>query len=247
VINTNNDEVGSLRQAILNANDSAGPDTISFSISGCGGVCVIQPDSALPTLTGGEITIDGYSQPGAVMATSTTSATIKIEIDGTNAGYFHGLTIVSAGNVVRGLAIINFERSGVLLSGTPAAGNVVSGSHIGTGADGTSDGGDGWIGVALSSFVQHNTIGGDAAGLGCAMLHHRETDLAIPLRRLCRLRPAAHRRPAPGLVAVSAALLIASVAVSGDGHITFQEARSFLEGFATAHSAEAAAGRRTTV
>jgi len=41
VINTNNDGAGSLRAAIESANSSPGPDTINFSISGCGPVCTI--------------------------------------------------------------------------------------------------------------------------------------------------------------------------------------------------------------
>jgi len=84
----------SLRDAIILANNS-GSDTINFNISGCGGVCTIQPTSALPTLTDGGTTIDGYSQPGAAEATDTTLATLLIEVDGTNAGLANGFTINS--------------------------------------------------------------------------------------------------------------------------------------------------------
>jgi titin len=164
VINTSNDGVGSLRQAILDANASPGPDTITFNITTCMGVCVIQPASALPPLEGGEITIDGYSQPGAVEATATTSATILIEIDGTNAGEAYGLHVTSTGNVVRGLAITNFAWDGIRVAENQATGNTISGNHIGTGADGTSDGGNALAGVRVTGGAQFNTIGGDEPG-----------------------------------------------------------------------------------
>jgi titin len=164
VTNTADDADGSLRQAIASANLSTGPVTITFNIPSCGGVCVIQPESALPILTGGEITIDGYSQSGALEATATTSATILIEIDGTNAGEAHGLQISSAGNVVRGLAIVNFQRNGVRVAGSGAIGNVISGNHIGTDAGGVSGGGHPWGGVYVATGAQYNTIGGDEPG-----------------------------------------------------------------------------------
>ena len=51
VTNTNDSGVGSLRQAIVNANANAGTDTISFNF-GSAGVHTINLTSALPTLTG---------------------------------------------------------------------------------------------------------------------------------------------------------------------------------------------------
>jgi hypothetical protein len=53
---------GSLRQAILDSNADAGPDTITFQIGG-GGVQTIRPTSQLPALTN-PVVIDGTSQPG---------------------------------------------------------------------------------------------------------------------------------------------------------------------------------------
>ena len=83
VSNTNDSGAGSLRQAIVDANNHAGPDTITFNISGCGGVCTISLGSALPALSAGQTTIDGYTQPGSAPATSSSPATLLIEIDGT--------------------------------------------------------------------------------------------------------------------------------------------------------------------
>src|SRR5438552_13328016 len=62
VTNTNDSGAGSLRQAILDANEITGTDTITFNIPGSG-VHTISPLSALPTITGA-VTIDGTTQPG---------------------------------------------------------------------------------------------------------------------------------------------------------------------------------------
>jgi hypothetical protein len=162
VINTNDMGPGSLRQAIVDANDNPGPDTITFNIPPCGGACVIQPATALPQLSGGETTIDGYTQPGAQMATATTSATIQIQIDGTNAGLVHGLYATSAGNTIRGLSVVHFQHDGIRIAGPQAMGNVVAGNHIGTDAAGMGAGGNTWSGVYLGAGARYNTIGGDA-------------------------------------------------------------------------------------
>ena len=162
VTNTNDTGPGSLRQAIVDANNNPGPDTISFDIPPCGGACVIQPATALPYLSGGETTIDGYTQPGAQAATATTSATIQIQIDGaTTTSPCHGLYVTSAGNTIRGLSIVNFEQDGIFIGGPLATGNVVAGNHMGADAAGTGAGGNGWSGVHLSNDAQYNTSGGD--------------------------------------------------------------------------------------
>src|SRR6266436_9118043 len=86
VTNTNDSGAGSLRQAILDANNNPGLDTIAFNIPGPG-VRTISPTSALPTVTD-PVIIDGYTQPGASPNTlaSGDNAVLKIVLDGTNAG-----------------------------------------------------------------------------------------------------------------------------------------------------------------
>jgi CSLREA domain-containing protein len=151
----------SLRDAIILTNNSLGPDTINFNIPGCGGVCTIQPTlGALPALSGGGITINGYSQSGALEATDTTSATLLIEIDGANIGYNSVLWITSAGNTIKGLVINNSSAYGIEIT-NGASGNTVSGNYIGTDASGTVDRGNGWDGVLIGSGAWNNTIGGD--------------------------------------------------------------------------------------
>ena len=63
VTTTSDSGAGSLRQAILDANASAGAETICFDIPGTG-PHTIQPTSALPQITD-PVTIDGLTQPGA--------------------------------------------------------------------------------------------------------------------------------------------------------------------------------------
>src|SRR6476646_8682136 len=53
---------GTLRQALVDANATAGTDTINFNIPGSG-VHTISPAANLPQITSAVI-IDGYSQPG---------------------------------------------------------------------------------------------------------------------------------------------------------------------------------------
>jgi titin len=172
VTNTDDSGPGSLRQAIIDANNNPDPDTIEFNISFIGnycffpsGVCRIRPTSPLPALTDDGTTIDGYTQPGALEATETTSATLKIEIDGYNAGAgADGLTITSANNVVKGLAIRRFSGDGISISSSDATDNIISGNYIGTDANGTDDQGNAWRGVHIHSGAQNNTIGGATPG-----------------------------------------------------------------------------------
>jgi hypothetical protein len=97
----------------------------------------------LPPLTDDNVTLDGYSQPGAQPATNETPATILIEINGTNTTNQSGLYIASANNTIRGLAINRFDWDGIsIISGT-ATGNVVTGNHLGIDASGMIDRGNG--------------------------------------------------------------------------------------------------------
>ena len=66
-VTTNADSgVGTLRQAIVDANAAAGVDTIAFAIPAgqcsAAGVCTIALVTPLPAVTGG-ITLDGTTQP----------------------------------------------------------------------------------------------------------------------------------------------------------------------------------------
>jgi CSLREA domain-containing protein len=149
----------SLREAI-NAANNPGPDTIMFNIPGAG-VHTIAPLTALPALTGGGTTIDGYSQPGTEATDNETPATILIEIDGTNTTNQSGLYITSADNVVRGLAINRFDWDGIGIGLATATGNVIAGNHLGPDPSGTVHRGNGHSGVYVGLGATNNTIGGD--------------------------------------------------------------------------------------
>src|SRR5229473_5370849 len=87
VNNTLDSGLGSLRQAILDAN--ASPDmgnTIQFAIPG-GGVHTINLLSSLPTISR-PVVIDGYTQPGASANTRDVGddAVLSVELNGASAG-----------------------------------------------------------------------------------------------------------------------------------------------------------------
>jgi hypothetical protein len=149
----------SLRRAITQANNNAGPDTIRFRIPG-GGVQTIKPASALPAITG-VVTVNGYSQPGASPNTLAqgSDAVLLIQLNGAGATTANGLRIESGGSTIRGLVINRFGRDGLSLPS--GAGNVVAGNFIGTDASGTARRGNGDDGVDILGS-DNNTVGGVA-------------------------------------------------------------------------------------
>ena len=143
-----------LRAAIEQANADAG-GIIKFGIDGIG-PHVIQPYSALPSVTQ-TLLIDGLSQAGA------SRGTIKVELDGTDAGDgVNGLTISADSSSVRGLAIENFAGIGISVVGasnTMLSENIVSGNgEHGVSVAGTSSD------RIDATEITHNIIGADATG-----------------------------------------------------------------------------------
>ncbi len=95
VTNTEDSGAGSLRQAITEANASAG-NTIAFAIPGTGPF-VIKPASALPAITTANTTINGCSEPGASCAAL--PLTIEVQLSG------QGLAVDNDGVTIEGLSI----------------------------------------------------------------------------------------------------------------------------------------------
>lgn len=133
-----NDGAGncSLRAAIQEANAFAGAQTIDFNLPGaCGGSSILL-DSPLPDITD-SVTIDGYSNPGALTNTAQTgdNANLCVLVDGSSAGSdTDGLRIAAANTTIRGLVILNFSDVGIEVN---AAGGIVEGNFIGTNRGGT--------------------------------------------------------------------------------------------------------------
>jgi hypothetical protein len=140
---------GSLRAAIINANNTPGPDKISFSIGS--GLQTIQPLTQLPNLSDAVI-IDGTTQPGF-------AGSPLIEIDGSLTTNSAGLVVTSnASSTIRGLVINRFAANGVVLAGNGS--HLVAGNYIGTNAAGTAGFPIPNNGVGISVMTANNIIGG---------------------------------------------------------------------------------------
>ncbi len=161
VTNTNDSGSGSLRQAIIDANNNPGADTIAFGIgSGPQLIVVNSPLPPLNAFVASPVTIDGTTQPGF-------SGVPLIEISGQNAGANAvGLRITgnAAGSTIKGLIINRFSAQGIFIDTDNVT---VTGNYIGTNAAGTAaaaNGGDGiaiFSGTSLAS-ANNNTIGGNS-------------------------------------------------------------------------------------
>ena len=141
VVNTNDSGAGSFRQALIDANANVGADTIQFTIPGAG-LHTINVASFLPTIDQ-QVTIDGYTQPGAAVGTNAFPAplnpVLQIQISGLQAQL--AVNAGGAGTIIRGLVLNqSFEPINV-----DADNVVIAGNFIGTNAAGdTADGGSGF-------------------------------------------------------------------------------------------------------
>jgi len=162
VKNTNDTGVGSLRQAMFDANVTPGADVIDFDIPGTG-VKTIAPASPLPTITG-PVSINGYSQTGAHPNTRAvgSDAVLKIELNGAGVPDGDGLVIEASNSTVKGLIVNRSSNSGIVIRGSGATGNRVVGNYIGTDASGTQKLGNGISGVRIAN-APNNTVGGATA------------------------------------------------------------------------------------
>jgi hypothetical protein len=145
VTNTDDDGPGTLRQAIVDAYDHIGPDTIAFAIPGPG-VHTIAPTSELPPISE-TVFIDGYSQPGSQVNTNLPevgglNGVLTIELSGANVpgSQARGLRLdTGVGLHLRGL-IVNRFASAIDLGGNsdePIEDVLIEGCYLGTNASGT--------------------------------------------------------------------------------------------------------------
>ena len=146
---------GSLYEAINQANEHSGADTIAFNIPGDGVQKISVGESALPEITD-SVTIDGYTQPGAKANTlaSGNDALILIRIDGGDSGS-DGLIISAGDSVVRGLALTGFLFHAIVLQ--TAGNNLIEGNAIGISSDELLYG---YNSYGIDVFSSNNTVGG---------------------------------------------------------------------------------------
>lgn len=129
VSNVNDAGAGSLRQAILNSNATAGTNRIVFRINGSAAIGLL---SALPAITT-PVTIDGTTQKGY-------ASQPVVELNGSGAGAgANGLTVATDHVTIEGLTVEDFQGNGVLIDG-PAANytTVVSDQILGNGSSGVA-------------------------------------------------------------------------------------------------------------
>jgi len=157
VTNTADSGAGSLRQAILTANTTPGPNSIRFNLPGAG-VQTITPQTALPDLTR-QVVIDGYTQPGSSPNTLTNgnNAALLIRLDGTNLPFATPALKLNgtAGNLVRGLVIVR-AYTGIQLYACSSS--VIAGNWIGLDVDNIARGGNG-VGVDVTCAVFNRSTG----------------------------------------------------------------------------------------
>ena len=153
VINCDDSGPGSLRDAILYANNNPGPDTIRFQIpAGVPGhdsdigVWIIAPQGDLPTITE-SLFIDGFSQKEFIGVDSNPFGP-EIWLNGELAGqYANGLRSIAGGTEIVGLIISNFQNVGLGMYGVD--GGRISGCYVGVdfAANGPAANGYGiWLG-----------------------------------------------------------------------------------------------------
>lgn len=150
VTNSADSGAGSLRQAILDANANVGSDVVNFNLpsgdpgfqAATGHWRIDVTTTALPAISDA-LTIDGYSQPGALPNTNPPSlggsnAVLKIELRNATGLTINGIDGVSNNFltplVVRGLTIHSFTAQ-IQLGG--GAAQRVEGCFIGTTIDGS--------------------------------------------------------------------------------------------------------------
>ncbi len=151
VVTTNADSgAGSLRQAIINANNGAvcqSPCTITFNLPGSG--LTISPTSSLPAITAASVTIDATTQPGYTNAP-------LITVDGTSdASVSRGLQLSGGDDTVKGLSIVSFQGPAIAIDTNGF--DVISANYLGLRVNGTSAGQNAGDGVLITSA--NNTIG----------------------------------------------------------------------------------------
>lgn len=158
------DRLVSLREAIVAANNTSGPQVIGFNIPTSdpgfdGSVFTIRPQpEQLPILVNDGTTIDGSSQ--AAFTRNTNVAGPEIALDGSlinPSNQSHGLLVASANNHIHCLAVANF-LIGIGIGS--ADNNLITGCFVGVDPTGTEARPNRGNGIASGNFQSGTRIGG---------------------------------------------------------------------------------------
>lgn len=164
VTNTDNSGAGSLRQAIIDANNNPGLDTINFPVVNTviGGISVRFPKTinvsvnALPQIT------DSVNILGPV--SSTNNPLVEIKSTGVSDTLAAGLRLFGGTSTIQGLRINGFnsgQQSGILVLSN---GNTIQGNWLGLNFDGTQIAGNGRSNdTGITVRGDNNLIGGPNA------------------------------------------------------------------------------------
>ena len=163
VRNTDDSGIGSLRNAIVYANETPGTQTIRFAIPGAG-PHVIMPQSPLPGIDRSVI-IDGDTQPsGAVI------------LDGSDFySGFNGLELYTLSITVRGLTIRNFAGNGIywtypleapMPQGGPPPNYIENNVITGNGGNGIQIDNTAYVQIRSNSIYDNGLLGIDLGGDG---------------------------------------------------------------------------------
>ena len=144
---------GSLRDAISQANGSAGADVIEFNIPGAG-VHTITLASALPVISE-ELFIDGSTEPGYAG-----QPLIEVNGNGVIANILH-IGATAPNTHISALIVNNSLTNGILING---ANSKITACYIGTNSAGTAAVANVVSGIDIRA--NGTLIGGDAAGEG---------------------------------------------------------------------------------
>ena len=174
VINTHDSGSGSLRAALYYAFDKSTnqppvPTTVVFNIPTsdpgfANNVFTIKP-TYLMVAPGAGTTIDGSTQ--TTFTGDTNPSGPEVVLDGSQIAvqnlFASGFDLRDANCKVKNLVISGFNTQGVLIEGTGATANIVSGCYIGTNATGTTAMPNTFPGVEIVGGAHGNTIGGTTA------------------------------------------------------------------------------------
>ena len=176
VQNKNDAGAGSLRDAINQANATAGVvDEIHFNIPGGGpNLHVIHLASDLPTVIDDQLDIRGYSQPGAVKAVAGTPAVMKIVLDASQVA--NGLVVEADDTLIRGLVVhtagsVAGDGVGLRVVGN---GNQLEGNYVGLDGFHNDTFTHGNLGDGVQIEGDDNMVGGNTRGGSQRHLRERQ-------------------------------------------------------------------------